>query len=150
MVPIASSGRATATRARADQEADGRALPHTTDTQEVTLRIAAWDETENTPPGEQAEVWIKGTGSWFPDFEFGGDLLEDAGPFVRNSDGELFIYPDGREAGTEIVATVYFDENFISNSPRDMVRIDIHDERVVVGGSPIERNHGEYELVFER
>lgn len=118
--------------------------------EEVTLRLSVMDETEDNPPDERAEVWIRGTGSWYPSVEFGGETLEDAGPFERYSEGEIYIYPDERDGGVEILATVYFDEDFISNSPRDSVRIEIHDDRVVVVGTPVEAQHGEYEREFDR
>lgn len=131
-----------------DQTEESTASP--AEGEEVELRVAVWDETENNPPGERAEVWIEGTGSWYPDLEFGGETLEDAGPFERYSEGEIYIYPDGRDNGAEILATVGFDEEFISSSPRDAVRIEIYDERVIVVGTPVEAQHGEYEIEFDR
>lgn len=61
-----------------------------------------------------------------------------------------YSYPDGHDDGVKILATVSFDEDVISNSPRDVVRIEIHDERVIVVGTPVEAQHGEYEIEFDR
>jgi len=109
---------------------------------EVSLRVALTDYTENNKPNP--EVWIKGTGSWYPDIEFGGDVFIPTEPF-SNENNKIYIYPDGRD-GTEIIVEIFVTNELISESVRDTIHIEIYDDSIKILGSSIE----EFEKDFER
>ena len=107
---------------------------------EIELRMTVSDDTSEWDTGTSGlpdvEVWVRGTGSWFPDTSFGSDTIEDAGPFPVGEVTEFAIYPDGRD-GTEIMVEVLPDEDMIGGSPRDAIDITIDDTTVNVFGTPI-------------
>ncbi len=105
---------------------------------EVSLKIIIWNETEENEPN--LEVWIKGTGSWYPDKEsmgFGGDFFIPVEPFSSEKVNEIYIYPDGR-TGNEIMVEIIVTDEMISESDRDTIHIEIYDETVKVWGTSIE------------
>lgn len=105
---------------------------------EVSLKIAIWNDTVENKPN--LEVWIKGTGSWYPDKEsmkFGGDFFIPVEPFSNNGINEIYIYPDGRE-GNEISVEIIVTDEMIPKSDRDTIHIEISDEVVKVWGTSIE------------
>lgn len=130
------------------EDAEDEPEPEPEDAQ-IELRINVSDETSAWESGTSGlpdlEVWVRGTGSWFPDTSFGGDTLEDAGPFPVGEETEFAIYPDGRD-GTEIMVEVLVDEDMIAGSPRDAIDITIDDTTVNVFGTPIPG----FEVEFER
>lgn len=134
-----------------DDVDDGNDEAEEQETEEVYLRLSAVDETDEHPPTDDAEVWIRGIGSWWVDMEDGSDVLEEAGPFERYDDteGDIFVYPDGRD-GVEIPVVVYFDEDFQSGSDRDLLSIEIHDREVQIMGSPVEAYHDEFTVSLDR
>jgi hypothetical protein len=100
------------------------------------LRVAIFDDTASGAPAE-LEVWIRGTGSWYPDLRFGGDVLEKAGPFAGGrTEADLVIYPTGR-SGTEISVPIEITSELIETSVRDMVTISISDGQVTATGTPV-------------
>jgi len=112
---------------------------------EVSLKIIVWNDTEKNEPN--LEVWIKGTGSWYPDkesMEFGGDYFIPVEPFSNNGINEIYIYPDGRD-GNEIMVEVFVTDEMISESDRDTIHIEIYDETVKVWGTSIEGITKEFE-----
>jgi len=112
---------------------------------EVSLKIIVWNDTEKNEPN--LEVWIKGTGSWYPDKEsmrFGGDYFIPVEPFSNNGINEIYIYPDGRD-GNEIMVEVFVTEEMISESDRDTIHIEVYDETVKVWGTSIEGVTKEFE-----
>jgi hypothetical protein len=109
---------------------------------EVSLRVALTDYTENNKPNP--EVWIEGTGSWYPDIEFGGDVFIPDEPF-SNDNNKIYIYPDGRE-GNEIIVEVVVSDEMISESVKDTIHIEIYDDIIKVWGTSIE----EFEKDFTR
>ena len=118
--------------------------------EEVYLRLTVTDETNERPPADDAEVWVRGVGSWWIDLESGSDVLEEAGPFrYDTTEGDIFAYPDGRD-GVEIPVVVYFAEDYKSASVRDMVTIEIHDRAVQISGTPVEAYHDEFTVSFDR
>ena len=84
------------------------------------------------------ELWVRGNGSWFPKLEFGGDVLDSAGPFPAQAllDGNFFIYPFGRD-GIEVSVPLYLSSEHIPDSIRDMLPIVIEDRVLTVYG-PVE------------
>jgi hypothetical protein len=100
-----------------------------------TFKVSVTDFDENPAEYPEFEVWIRNYGSWFPSFEFGGDLLESVGPFPVGElvEGDMFIYPFGRD-GLEISVPILLTEGHISDSDRDMLRIYIEDETLTVFG----------------
>jgi len=104
---------------------------------EVSLKIAIWNDTEKNEPN--LEVWIKGTGSWYPDkesMEFGGDFFIPVEPFSSEKVNEIYIYPDGRK-GNEIMVEIFVTDEMTPNSDRDTIHIEISDEVVIVWGTSI-------------
>jgi hypothetical protein len=105
---------------------------------EVSLRVAVYNDTEINKP--DLEIWIKGTGSWYPDEEamgFGGDVFIPTEPFSTEEVNEIYIYPDGRE-GNEIMVEIIATDEMTPESDRDTIHIEIHDETVKVWGTSIE------------
>lgn len=107
---------------------------------EKVLRVSVTDDTsaweEGTSGVPDMEVWIRGTGSWFPDTSFGSDVLEEAGPFPVGEETEFFVYPTGREE-PELAVRTLVTEEVIAASVRDMIRITVEDDQVTVTGTPI-------------
>lgn len=95
----------------------------------VSLKLAVWDETESSA-NDSIEVWTKGLGSWYPDLQFGGDNTV-IGPYQHGDEVEVYVYPDGRDA-TEVKFTITITDEMISESDRDMVRVDLYDDRIEV------------------
>jgi hypothetical protein len=105
---------------------------------EVSLKIAVWNDTEKNEPN--LEIWIKGTGSWYPDkesMEFGGDFFVPVEPFSSGKVNEIYIYPDGR-AGSEIMVEITVTDEMTPESDRDTIHIEIYDETVIVIGTSVE------------
>lgn len=112
---------------------------------DVTLEIAVWDDTSTNPPAADAEIWVRGEGSWFPDLTFGGDS-RDLGDYPLGEPGEFFIYPDGR-SGVEIRVEFVMTEEMlpISGSTQAQTTVEIHDAEVVVIGMAIPGTEATYD-----
>jgi len=116
----------------------------TEETIEVSLKIAVWNDTVENKP--DLEIWIKGTGSWYPDkesMEFGGDSFIPVEPFSNEEINKIYIYPDGRD-GNEIMVEVFVTDEMTSNSDRDTIIIEISDETVVVTGTSVKGINKEF------
>jgi outer membrane murein-binding lipoprotein Lpp len=100
----------------------------------VVLRVAVQDWTRNNPPAEDAEIWARGHGSWYPDLD--GDGGGDVTDMEITGDREFVVYPDGRD-GPEIGLRLQPPEDLIAGSVRDMVSVEIRDTRVLVSGTSI-------------
>jgi len=112
----------------------------------VSLKVAVHNDTEINEP--DLEIWIKGTGSWYPDEEamgFGGDFFIPTEPFSTKEENEIYIYPDGR-AGKEIMVEIIATDEMTAESDRDTIHIEIHDKIVKVWGTGLE----EFEKEFKR
>ena len=99
---------------------------------EAVLRMTVRDETTGGLP-ERFEVWIRGTGSWFPSQDA---LLEEGGPFSVGDPVTFFIYPEGRDT-PEIEVELILPENVIPGSPRDLVEIEVYDDEIKVVGTSV-------------
>lgn len=108
----------------------------TTRTPRIELKITIWDRTDSNPLSEQAEVSINGVGSWSPELSYGADSREHVGPFRVGEPQVLRVYPDGVD-GVEVAVEFRVTSDMRSNSDADQLWIDVYDEEVVVGGSPI-------------
>jgi hypothetical protein len=135
----------TADTTEGDEDTTATTAPTSEDTaaaseDEKVLRVGVTDDTSDWEAGTSGlpnlEVWMPGTGSWFPDTSFGGDVIEEAGPFPVGEATEIFIYPEGRE-DPEFAVEVVVDANIIAGSVRDMIQISIDDSTVNVSGAPI-------------
>lgn len=139
----------TATTATTESDEDTTATTPATSEDEKVLRIAVSDDTSDWESGTTGlpnlEVWIPGTGSWFPDTSFGSDVIEEAGPFPVGEATEIFIYPEGRE-DPEFAVEVVVDADIIAGSVRDMIQITMDDATVNVFGAPIPG----FEVDFQR
>ena len=112
---------------------------------EVSLRVVVWNDTEKNEPN--LEIWIKGTGSWYPGKEsmgFGGDFFIPVEPFSTEKVNEIYIYPDGR-TGNEIIVEIFVTDEMIPESDKDTIIIEIHDEIIKVWGTSIEGITKEFE-----
>ncbi len=133
----------------ADTTEGDEATTAATSEDEKVLRVAVNDDTSDWESGTSGlpnlEVWMPGTGSWFPDTSFGSDVIEEAGPFPVGEATEIFIYPEGRE-DPEFAVEVVVDADIIAGSVRDMIQINIDDSTVNVNGAPIPG----FEVAFQR
>lgn len=112
---------------------------------EVSLKIAVWNDTEKNEP--DLEIWIKGTGSWYPDKEsmvYGGDFFIPVEPFSNEGINKIYIYPDGR-TGNEIMVEIIVTDEMIPESVKDTINIEIHDEIIKIWGTSIEGITKEFE-----
>lgn len=111
--------------------------------QSKLLEVAVMDWTENNPPAERAEIWVRGHGSWFLDLEFEGDGPKALGEFpvgeLRTDD--FYVYPDGRN-GAEINVGFEMTEDMISGSTQARTFVRIYDDHVQIVGTAIPS--GEY------
>ena len=63
---------------------------------QTTLRVSVSDRRESDQSSVRTEIWARGSGSWFPDMRFGGDV-RNFGPYMLGSTAEMVFYPLGRE-----------------------------------------------------
>ena len=96
---------------------------------EMSVKLIVWDDTESNA-ADNLEIWVKGTGSWYPDLDFGGDTKVTE-PFPVYEPQELFIYPDGRD-GIEIKVIFTTTKDMISGSDRDALIVAIEDNGVII------------------
>lgn len=126
--------------------------PSIVEAQSVTAQVSVWDQTENNPLPEKAEVWIRGVGSWWMHQEvvqYGGDTKEVEVPLAERQN--IYVYPDGREIGTEVeVAFQMTSEMCDDGCAKDVITINLTDTTVVAHGNPIEAAMGNYKEIFER
>ena len=99
--------------------------------QSVSLRVAVNDDTEQTQTPERTEVWVRGTGSWFPNLEFGGDVRNYSDLEVGTT-ATLFFYPLGRDEPEIQVLVPITSELCPQGCARDLVTLDIYDDRFEV------------------
>ena len=99
----------------------------------VSLRIAVFNDTKSTP--HRTEVWVRGSGSWYPNLEFGSDVRVFEGFEVGSStSGSIVFYPLGRDE-PEIPVSIPITSNLCAQGcVRDMVQLAIHDDYFEVIG----------------
>ena len=102
---------------------------------EGTFKMAVFNyDTQSYP---DLEIWVRGTGSWYPNAD-SGDGRDEFGPFPvgESIEGDFFVYPFGRD-GIEVPVTLELSQDHISESDRDMVWVWIEDEVLIVTGTPL-------------
>jgi len=112
----------------------------------VTVRIAVFDDTEDAPIHERAEIWIRGLGSWWIAKE---NVKNVPGRDVGSVD-TMFIYPDSR-AGNELSVKFKMTSEMCSQGcARDLISVAIQDSYVVVSGTPVKAANGKFEVKLKR
>ena len=102
---------------------------------EGTFKMAVFNyDTQSYP---DLEIWVRGTGSWYPNAD-SGDGRDEFGPFPvgESIEGDFFVYPFGRD-GIEVPVTLELSQDHISESDRDMVWVWIEDGVLIVTGTPL-------------
>ena len=127
LVGCASAAPPAQTPEATAQQSESQAAVETSEetaAAEGTFKVSVTNFDDNPEEYAEFEVWIRNSGSWFPSFEFGGDLLESVGPFPVGElvEGDMYIYPFGRD-GLEVSVPILLAEDHISDSDRDMLRI---------------------------
>jgi len=112
----------------------------------VTVRIAVFDDTEDAPIHERAEIWLRGLGSWWIAKE---NVKNVPGREVGSVD-TMFIYPDARGGNELSVKFKMTTEMCPQGCARDLISVAIQDSYVVVSGTPIEAANGEFEVKLRR
>jgi hypothetical protein len=107
------------------------------------ISVMNFDET-NLP---KFEIWVKGKGSWFPDFSTDGDVISDIGPFLLGDiqENSLFIYPYGRD-GIEFSIPFKLPLDHISNSVMGQLFVEIEDGHLKLVGEMIEGTEAKFRL----
>jgi hypothetical protein len=119
--------RPTATRTSAATPAPAR--------QTVVLDIAVFDDSVDRPLADDFEVWVRGSGSWYPDVEFGADS-RTFGEYQVGEADEFYIYPDGRDA-TEVRVEFTMQPDMIAGSDMARTLVEVTDSEVIVIGLAI-------------
>ena len=107
------------------------------------------------PLSKNCRMWIRGFGDFYPTrdrmWEFGGALIEKAGPFDVNSTHMIYFYPDySNERRVFKVPFKYLAGMNPEGSVRDMLTITVNDRTIVFWGTPITNVKGEREYTFSR
>jgi len=123
--------------------------------QVTKMRVIVFDDTEQRPIPKKAEIWFRGTGSWW--------LARDTGPKtlgprpvdqLLEGDGTLVVYPSGRglnDEGQRIdVPLKLTPEMNPEGSSRDADTIEVSDSSIKVWGLPVKAALGTTEIVFPR
>lgn len=112
----------------------------------ASVRIAVFDDTENEPIPERAEIWIRGLGSWWITKE---NVRNVSGREVGAVD-TMFIYPDGR-SGKELSVKFKITSRMCPQGcARDIVSVAVEDAYVVVSGTPIRAATDKFEVKLKR
>lgn len=98
----------------------------------LVVRVEVWDDTETNPVPDDMEVWARGHGSFFPDVEFSGDVVEE----MTITDRQLIVYPEGREVPEHVIELEPPDD-FTEASAMHMISIEISDDAVEVSGTSV-------------
>ena len=119
------------------------------------VRIAFFNDSKEKPLSRNCRVWIRGFGDFYParqaDWQFGGTLIERAGPFATNSEHTIYLYPDYSDERKEIVVPFrYSAEMNPEGSPRDMLMVAVKPDTIIFSGIPISSANGATKLVFDR
>lgn len=122
----------------------------------IMVRVWVKADTEQNPLPEKSEIWLEGSSSWW----IKGATKRGTGArnFGRRGvwrQRTIFIYPDGRGANQIQVRFHLTPDMKPKGSGRDVIRVIISDDEVVVSGSPIEAaavspRTGKFELRFKR
>ena len=94
--------------------------------------MSVLDET-SSGLSERFEVWIRGSGSWFPTQD---NLLAEGGPFKTGEPVSFFIYPEGRDT-PEIEVQLLVPATVLPGSVRDLIEIEVYDDEIKVFGTSV-------------
>lgn len=112
----------------------------------ASVRVAVFDDTEDEPLPQRAEIWIRGLGSWW--------IAKDTVKIVPGRDfgtvDTMFIYPDGRDGSELSVKFKITSEMCPQGCVRDMISVAVEDSYVVVSGTPIRAATEEFEIKLKR
>ena len=119
--------------------------------QSVMVRVQVWNETENRPLHEKAEIWLRGHGSWWIKSEVQlGAAAKNLAPREVGIQDKLYIYPDSRDGREIEIAFMMTPEMNPNGSDRDSIIVTIYDDAVEVVGLALEATGGEVEQRFGR
>lgn len=120
-------------------------------TREFGVRVKIWDETKDKPLSDDAEVWMRGHGSWWikKEIEFGAASKDLKASLVAGR-GELSLYPAGRN-GQEVPIPFIMDGSANpKGSDRWSITITIWDDKIEIVGLPIEAVRGDTTMTVAR
>lgn len=106
----------------------------------ISLKVAVYDDTQKNKA--DLEIWIEGTGSWYPNLGFGADYLIPTEPFSEDIN-KIYIYPDGR-GGNQVVLDIIITDKMTPVSDMDTIHIEIHDQMVKAWGTPVKDSLQEF------
>jgi len=115
------------------------------------VRVVVYDDTTTKPLDINAEIWLRGYGSWWitPEIQHGAAGKNLARHEIGKQD-TIAIYPDARD-GVEILVPFMMTSAMNPNgSDRDSIIITIKDHSVEVVGLPIEAAKGDTTKTFAR
>lgn len=119
------------------------------------VRVIVWDDTENRPIHDKAEIWFRGHGSWWlkpHSSKFGGEVKElGRRPFgvKLTGDESIQFYPEGRD-GREINVPLMMTNTEHPDGVADNIEIKISDNSVEITGLPIKSATGELTMKVPR
>ncbi|MFP4502677.1 MAG: hypothetical protein ACLFTT_16910 [Candidatus Hydrogenedentota bacterium] len=120
------------------------------------VRIGFSIEPGGRPLSPRCRMWIRGYGDFYPaqqsDWQFGGTLIERAGPFPKAETQTLYFYPyytHGNE-GLEIYVPFRYSEGLSPTSPRDMITITVKPSTIEFFGTPIKNATGQFSWEIRR
>jgi len=104
----------------------------------ASVRVGVWDKTEIKPIHKKAEIWIRGSGSWFLKQALAeGKPAKTFGTFPIGYEQEFIFYPDGRK-GVELTIPFKITTDMNPNgSYRSTLRIEFYDDIILISGPPI-------------
>jgi len=122
---------------------------------EFYLRIGFFNDTDKKPISPNCKMWIRGSGDFYParqeDWEFGGTLIEEAGPFDVNKEHTIYFYPDYLNESKVIAISFKYSAGMsLKGSVRDMLTISIKPEMIIFEGISIKNANDEFECKFNR
>ena len=109
--------------------------------QDTQMRVVIYDDTEQTVITRQAELWVRGHGSW----HYGRGIDYSAVQDITIRPGQrtlIYFYPHGRN-GPEIIIPVVYNRNWSSGAAKYALDITITDDRYEVYGLPYNQAEGE-------
>ena len=115
------------------------------------MKVIVWNETTKNPLPIRSEMWIRGIGSWWlaQATKYGSD--SNLAPVEIGKRDKLFIYPDGRENGSEIsVSYVVSSQMCTQGCDRDTLHITIYDSEVEISGKAMEEAIGKIKKKVKR
>lgn len=116
------------------------------------MRIAIYNDAQSKDFG-RCRIWIEGYGDFWPardsGWEFGGAIIEKAGPFDTSEVQTLYFYADYRYEDYVIKVPFKFSNEMNPNgSDRDTLLINVGDTAISFLGTAVKNATGKSEIVF--